>query len=209
MADELKGKTIAVLVTDGFEQVEMTGPRSALEAAGAKVEIVSPAGGKVKGWKTTDWGDAFDVDVKLDDAKANHYDALILPGGVMSPDKLRVLPAAQQLVRAFFDAKKPVAAICHGPWTLIDAGVVARRRMTSWRTLETDLRNAGAEWVDEEVVVDGTLVTSRKPDDIPAFNREVIALVRGERRGEARRPQDAPDRAGLAPLSWGRSHRGA
>jgi protease I len=194
MADELKGKRVAVLVTDGFEQVEMTGPRSALEKAGATVELLAPRAGKVKAWRAKDWGDEFDVDLRLEDAEADRYDALVLPGGVMSPDKLRVLPEAREFVRAFFDEEKPVAAICHGPWTLIDAGVVEGRRMTSWPTLETDLRNAGAHWVDKEVVVDGTLVTSRKPDDIPAFNREVIALIAWARgNGVGRAPRDTPD----------------
>jgi protease I len=175
--NELKGKKIAMLVTDGFEQVELTEPRAALEKAGAKVSVVSPKEGRVKAWKTTDWGVEIDVDVKLSDAQADDYDALVLPGGVMNPDKLRVLPDALALVRGFFRVEKPVAAICHGPWTLIDAGVTEGRRLTSWPTLRADLTNAGAEWTDEEVVVDGALVTSRKPADIPAFNRELIALV--------------------------------
>jgi protease I len=174
---ELTGKKVAMLVTDGFEQVEMTEPRKALEAAGAAVEIVSPKSGRVKGWQTTDWGDEFEVDVALSAADVGEYDALVLPGGVMNPDKLRTMPEARAFVRAFFDQHKPVAAICHGPWTLVDAGVAEGRRMTSWPSLQTDLKNAGATWVDEEVVVDGTLVTSRKPDDLPAFNRETIALV--------------------------------
>ena len=191
---ELRGKKVAMLVTDGFEQVELTGPRAALEKAGAKVEIVSPKEGKVKAWKTTDWGEEVAVDVKLAEANAEDYDALVLPGGVMNPDKLRVLPEARSFVRAFFDDDKPVAAICHGPWTLIDAGVVEGKKMTSWPTLRTDLTNAGAEWTDEEVVVDGMLVTSRKPDDIPAFNRETIALIArtGRADGQAR------GRSGLA-----------
>jgi protease I len=194
MADELKGKRVAVLVTDGFEQVEVTKPRSALERAGATVEILAPRAGKVTAWKAKDWGDQFDVDLRLEDAEAARYDALVLPGGVMSPDRLRVLPEARELVRAFFDEEKPVAAICHGPWTLIDAGVVEGRRMTSWPTLEMDLRNAGAHWVDEEVVVDGTLVTSRKPDDLPAFSRELIAVIAWARgNGVGRAPRDTPD----------------
>ena len=176
-APELNGKTVAMLVTDGFEQVEMTEPRQALEAAGATVEIVSPKSGRVKGWNSTDWGDQFEVDVALSAADVSDYDALVLPGGVMNPDKLRTMPEARAFVRAFFDQHKPIAAICHGPWTLVDAGVAKGRKMTSWPSLRTDLKNGGATWVDEEVVVDGMLVTSRKPDDIPAFNRETIALI--------------------------------
>jgi protease I len=180
------GKKVAMLVTDGFEQVEMTEPRRALEAAGATVEIVSPKSGRVKGWQSTEWGDEFEVDVALAAADVGEYDALVLPGGVMNPDKLRTIPAARAFVRAFFDQQKPVAAICHGPWMLVDAGVAKGRKMTSWPSLQTDLKNAGATWVDDEVVVDGMLVTSRKPDDLPAFNRETVALVtRGTAAGAA------------------------
>ncbi len=174
MERTLKGKTVAVLAADGFEQVELAEPKRALEEAGAVVRIVSPAQGQVKGWKHTEWGDAFPVDVPLERARAEEFDALMLPGGVMNPDHLRRNPRALSFVRGFFDAGKPVAAICHAPWTLIDAGVVRGRTMTSYETVQTDLRNAGANWVDREVVVDGGLVTSRKPDDIPAFNRKMI-----------------------------------
>ena len=174
MKNTLSGKRVAILVTNGFEQVELTGPKAALEKAGAETEIVSPAGEKVKGWDTSDWGKTFRVDVPLKKAKADDYDALLLPGGVMNPDKLRLEPKAIQFVREFFDAGKPVAAICHGPWTLIEAGVVEGRRLTSWPSLKTDLQNAGADWVDEQVVVDNGLVTSRKPADIPAFNRKML-----------------------------------
>jgi protease I len=174
MADQLSGKKVAILVADGFEQVEMTEPRKALEDAGAGTDLVSPARGKVKGWQFTDWGDEFPVDVQLDAAQPDDYDALLLPGGVMNPDTLRTIDAAVQFVRAFFDAGKPVASICHGPWTLIEAGAVRGRTVTSWPSLKTDLRNAGANWVDREVVTDNGLVTSRKPDDIPAFNRKMI-----------------------------------
>jgi protease I len=172
--EELHGKRVAILVADGFEQVELTEPQKALEKAGAKTEIVSPAQGKVKGWDKTDWGKSLSVDQPLDQADAGQYDALLLPGGVMNPDHLRRSPKVQQFVKAFFDAGKPVAAICHGPWTLIDSGVAKGRRMTSYESIQTDLKNAGAQWVDQEVVVDGNLVTSRKPDDIPAFNRAMI-----------------------------------
>ncbi|MFN7944449.1 MAG: type 1 glutamine amidotransferase domain-containing protein [Blastocatellia bacterium] len=174
MNKKLEGKKVAILVADGFEQVEMTEPRKALEDAGAQTQLVSPAEGKVKGWQHTQWGDQFPVDVPLGQADANNYDALLLPGGVMNPDHLRRNQQALQFVRAFFDAGKPVAAICHGPWTLIDAGVVQGRKMTSYETIQTDLKNAGAQWVDQEVVTDRGLVTSRKPDDIPAFNRKMI-----------------------------------
>lgn len=174
MAARLNGKRVAILVANGFEQVELTRPREALREAGAETDIVSPEDDRVKGWKHTEWGDAFEVDVSLDEADPADYDALLLPGGVMNPDALRRNEPALEFVRAFFRDGRPVAAICHGPWTLIDAGVVEGRRMTSYHTIQTDLKNAGAEWVDEEVVVDHGLVTSRKPDDIPAFNDKMI-----------------------------------
>jgi protease I len=170
----LSGKKVAILVADGFEQVEMTEPRAALIEAGAKTDLVSPAIGNVKGWQHADWGDEFPVDVELKSATADDYDALLLPGGVMNPDKLRRNRYALEFVKAFFADGKPVAAICHGPWTLIDADVVAGRRVTSYESIQTDLKNAGAQWEDSPVVVDSGLVTSRKPDDIPAFNRKMI-----------------------------------
>jgi protease I len=173
MAD-LKGIKVAILVTDGFEQVELTEPRKALAEAGAATQIVSPKHGNVRGWKFTEWGDDLKVDLPLERARPQDFAALLLPGGVINPDKLRMDPKAVQFVKAFFSDGKPVAAICHGPWTIIEAGEARGRRIASWPSLQTDLRNAGAQWVDEEVVVDGSLVTSRKPDDIPAFNREVI-----------------------------------
>lgn len=174
MANELQGKKIAILVDDGFEQVELTGPKEALDRAGAQTAIVSPQKDNVKGWQHTEWGDQFDVDIPLERADARAFDGLLLPGGVMNPDKLRMNERAVAFVRSFFDEHKPVAAICHGPWTLIEAGVVAGRRMTSYRSIKTDLKNAGADWVDEQVVQDRNLVTSRKPDDIPAFNKAII-----------------------------------
>jgi protease I len=177
MAGELQGKRVAMLVADGFEQVELTGPKKALEEAGAKVSIVSPNADKVKGWQMTDWGDEFPVDVSLKEAKAEDFDALVLPGGVMNPDKLRRNPWALQFVRTFHESGKPIGAICHGPWTLIDAGIAAGRRMTSYESIQADLKNAGAEWTDEEVVVDHGLVTSRKPDDIPAFSRKLVEEI--------------------------------
>jgi protease I len=172
--NRLAGKKVAILVADGFEQVEMTEPRRALDEAGARTSIVSPADGHVQGWNHFDKGDQFPVDVKLDDAGAQAFDALLLPGGVANPDQLRIQPKAVAFVREFFAAGKPVAAICHGLWPLIDAEVVRGRTVTSWPSLKTDLSNAGARWVDQEVVTDKGLVTSRKPDDIPAFNRKMI-----------------------------------
>lgn len=174
MAEKLKGLKIAILVADGFEQQELTEPKKALEEAGALTEIVSPVKGQVEGWNHFDKGDKFPVDVALDDAEAEGYDALLLPGGVANPDQLRMIPRAVEFIKEFFDAGKPVAAICHGPWTLIEADVVRGRTITSWPSLKTDLRNAGAKWVDEEVVTDNGLVTSRKPEDIPAFNQKMI-----------------------------------
>jgi protease I len=174
MANELRGKRIAALVDDGFEQVELTEPKQALENAGAQVDIVSPQPQKVKGWQHTQWGDEFQVDRRLDSINAGEYDALLLPGGVMNPDRLRMNGRAVALVKAFADAGKPIAAICHGPWTLIDAGAVRGRTLTSWPSLATDLRNAGANWVDQECVNDNGLVTARKPADIPAFNKKMI-----------------------------------
>ncbi len=177
MANEkLNGTRVAILITDGFEQVEMTEPRKALDQAGAKTCIVSPAEGRVRAWKFKEWGEEFPVDMGLDNADPENFDALLLPGGVLNPDKLRMIPAAVNFVRSFFQTGKPVAAICHGPWTIIEAGQARGRRIASWPSLQTDLRNAGAEWIDEEMVRDGNLVSSRKPDDIPAFNRGILEL---------------------------------
>ena len=174
MAEKLNGKKIAILLTNGFEQAEMTEPRKALQQAGATAHLVSPAKGKVQGMNHDEKADTFSVDVALGDAKADDYDALLLPGGVANPDALRMNPKAVAFVKAFVDAGKPIAAICHGPWTLIEAGGVKSRKVTSWPSLKTDLNNAGAMWVDQEVVTDNGLVTSRKPDDIPAFNKKMI-----------------------------------
>jgi len=173
----LNGKKVAILVADGFEQVELTSPKQALEEAGAKTHIISPKHDKVKGWEHTEWGDEFPVDVPLEQANANDYDALLLPGGVMNPDKLRTSKQAVQFVRNFFEQQKPVAAICHGPWVLVEADVVKGRKVTSYESIQTDLKNAGANWVDQEVVVDQGLVTSRKPDDLPAFNRKLVEEI--------------------------------
>jgi protease I len=174
--DKLHGLRVAILATDGFEQVELLEPRRALDEAGAETSLVSPKSDRVRGWDFTDWGDDLPVDIPLEQARPQDFDALLLPGGVMNPDTLRTIPAAVAFAKAFFDADKPVAAICHGPWTIIETGAARGRRIASWPSLKTDLRNAGAEWRDEEVVVDHNLVSSRKPDDIPAFNREMIAL---------------------------------
>jgi protease I len=179
----VQGKKVAILVADGFEQVELLEPKKALDEAGAKTEVVSPAKGKVRGWNLKDWGKEVRVDVPLDSAKPENYDALLLPGGVMNPDHLRMNPKAVEFVRKFVESAKPIAAICHGPWTLIEADAVRGRTITSWPSLKTDLRNAGANWVDRESVRDGHLVTSRKPDDIPAFNREMIQLFAEGARG--------------------------
>jgi len=186
MADtDIKGLKVAILVTDGFEQVELVEPRKALNAAGAETVIVSPKQGEVRGWNFTDWGDEQPVDMTLADARPEDFDALLLPGGVINPDTLRMQPQAVAFTKAFFDSDKPVATICHGPWTLIETGKVRGRRLASWPSLQTDLENAGAEWVDQEAVVDGNLVSSRKPDDIPAFNREMISLFSRAHAGQA------------------------
>jgi protease I len=184
----LNGKKVAILVAEGFEQAEMTEPRKALESAGAKTEIVSPAAGEVQGWKHFDKADRFPVDVAIDSANADDYDALLLPGGVANPDQLRMNPKAVQFVKRFVESGKPVGVICHGPWTLIEAGVVKGRKITSWPSLKTDLLNAGASWVDQEVVVDKGLVSSRKPADIPAFSRKLVEEI-GE--GQHRRGKQA------------------
>lgn len=174
MPGKLDGMKVALLVTHGFEQSELTEPKKALDQEGARTFVVSPSTGAVRGWKHGEWGDNVRVDVALDSTRAADYDALVLPGGVMNPDYLRWNKRVVEFVKGFFDAGKPIAAICHGPWTLIDAGVVQNRKVTSWPSLRTDLKNAGAHWVDEEVVVDDGLVTSRKPDDLPVFNQKII-----------------------------------
>ena len=197
MAKTLEGKKIAILATDGFEQAELTEPQKALEDAGAQTVVIAPRSGAIKGWKTQDWGDTVQVGQTLDQASAHDYDALLLPGGVMNPDRLRMEPKAVAFVRDFVATGRPVAAICHGPWTLIEAGVVKGRTMTSWPSIRTDLKNAGAHVVDKEAVTDGQFITSRNPDDIPAFNRAIVAAVsalpartdsRKESQGESRAP---------------------
>jgi protease I len=181
------GLKVAILVEDGFERVELVEPRKALDQAGAETRIVSPKNERVRSWNFTDWGEDFPVDIALDRAQPDDFDALLLPGGVMNPDMLRMQAQAVAFVKAFFDAGKPVAVICHGPWTVIEAGAARGRRIASWPSLKTDLRNAGAEWVDQEVVADGNLVSSRKPDDIPAFNRAMLEQF-SRARGQARQP---------------------
>lgn len=173
----LDNRKVAILTEEGFEQVELTAPKEALEAAGAKVDIVSPRSGKIKAWNHTDWGIEINVDKPLSEVSPDDYDALVLPGGVLNPDKLRQNKEAVAFVSAFLDEAKPIAAICHGPQMLIETGMIGGRRLTSYPSLQTDLRNAGAHWVDEEVVVDNGLVTSRTPADLNAFNRKAIEEI--------------------------------
>lgn len=167
-------KRIAILATDGFEQSELIDPRAILKQAGFTVDVIAPEPGKIRGWKGKDWGDSVDVDVELAKANAGDYAALVLPGGVINPDKLRVDQAAVDFIRAFDKAGKPLAAICHGPWLLVEAGAAKGRELTSWASIKTDIENAGGRWKDAEVVVDGHLITSRKPEDISAFTQAVI-----------------------------------
>lgn len=173
----LKGKKIAFLATDGFEQVELTEPRKALDEAGATTIIVSLKSGEIKGWKFNEWGDTVKVDTELSEANPNDFDALVLPGGVINPDHLRMEPTAVNFVRQFVATGKTTAAICHGPWTLLEAGALKGKTVTSWPSLKTDLKNAGAHWIDQEVVTSGNLIFSRKPDDIPAFSKAIIESV--------------------------------
>jgi protease I len=177
MAGTLEGMRVAILATDGFEQVELTSPRNALRRHGADVDVIAPRGGRIRAWKHGDWGEQIVVDYALGDADPNDYDALLLPGGSMNPDQLRQNEVALAFVRSFFRTNKPVAAICHAPWTLIDADVVEGRRLTSYPSLQKDLMNAGARWVDREVVIDGNLVTSRRPDDLYAFEDAFIGMM--------------------------------
>jgi protease I len=173
----LKGKKIAILATDGFEQAELLKPKNALEAEGAETSVVSLKAGAIKGWNEKNWGESVSVDLTIDQAKSEDFDALLLPGGVMNPDQLRMNPKAVEFARSFFEAGKPIAAICHGPWLLVEAGIVKGRTVTSWPSLKTDIVNAGGKWVDKEVVSESGLTTSRKPADIPAFNRAMIQAI--------------------------------
>jgi protease I len=170
----LKGKKIAILATDGFEQVELTEPRKALDQAGADTIIIAPKSGEIKGWDMKDWGDTVTVNETLDEVMPEQFDALMLPGGVMNPDHLRTNSKAVDFVREFAQSGKPIAAICHGPWMLVEADIIRGKTITSWPSIKTDIRNAGGNWVDKDVVTDGQFITSRKPDDIPAFNRTII-----------------------------------
>ncbi|HVB86389.1 MAG TPA: type 1 glutamine amidotransferase domain-containing protein [Candidatus Dormibacteraeota bacterium] len=185
---DLNGLKVAILATDGFEQVELTEPRKALDESGARTSVVSPKskGEEIRGWKFKDWGESVKVDESLDQARPEDYDALLLPGGVMNPDKLRMNPKAVAFIKSFFDSKKPVAATCHGPWTIIEAGAAKGRRIASWPSVKTDLRNASAEWVNSEAVTDVNLVSARKPDDIPAFNRAMLELFSSGRQQQQR-----------------------
>jgi protease I len=178
MSEQIDGKRVAFLVAnEGVEQVELTSPWEAVEQAGGEPELIAPEAGAVQAFNHLDKGDQFEATTSVDDADPSDYDALVLPGGVANPDNLRTIPEAVEFARAFFDAGKPVAAICHAPWTLVEAGVVDGRTLTSWPSLKTDIRNAGGNWVDEEVHVDGGLVTSRKPDDLEAFNAKAIEEI--------------------------------
>lgn len=174
MTQQLAGKKVAILVADGFDQSELMSPRQALDEAGAHTQIISPVEGMVKGWLKGNWADEFAVDVQLGAANPDEYDALLLPGGTINPDRLRREPQAVQFVRAFFGAGKPIASICHGPWMLVEADVLRGRTATSFYSIKTDLKNAGANWVDEEVVVDQGIITSRNPGDLEAFNAKMI-----------------------------------
>ncbi len=183
---KLDGKKVAILVANGFEQSEMTEPRKALQDAGATPHLVSPESGRVRGWTGGNWGDEFEIDLPLAEANPSDYDALMLPGGLLNPDRLRANDAAVKFVRTFFEQKKPVAAICHAPWLLAEADVLNGRTVTSYRSIRKDLENAGANWVDKEVVVDQGLVTSRSPNDLPAFNRKLVEEVgEGRHAGQA------------------------
>ncbi|GEP91488.1 protease I [Chitinophaga terrae (ex Kim and Jung 2007)] len=177
MGTQLKDKKVAIVVTDGFEEVELTKPLDALKEAGATAEIISPKDKTVKAWAETDWGKEYQVDKNIEDVVVSDYDALVLPGGVMNPDHLRVNDKVVAFVTGFFDEGKPIAAICHGPWTLIETGELDGRKVTSYRSLKTDLENAGALWLDQEVVVDKGLVTSRTPDDLPAFCKKMVEEI--------------------------------
>ncbi|MBC9931660.1 type 1 glutamine amidotransferase domain-containing protein [Chitinophaga qingshengii] len=177
MGTQLQNKKVAILVANGFEEVEMTAPLEALKEAGAKVDIISPEKGKVRAWAEKEWGKDYPVDKSLSDANAQDYDALVLPGGVLNPDQLRINQQAVTFVGGFFEDGKPIAAICHGPWTLIETGEIKGRRVTSYPSLKTDLENAGAIWTDEEVVTDNGLVTSRTPKDLPAFCKKMVEEI--------------------------------
>ena len=177
MNEKVRGKKVAILATDGFEESELLEPKRMLEEAGIQTTVVAPQAGKIRAWKHTEWGQEMQVDQTLEECEPNDFDALMLPGGVMNPDKLRMEPRAVQFVRAMAESGKPIGAICHGPWMLVEADAVRGRKVTSYPAIQTDLKNAGANWVDEEVVTDQGIVTSRKPDDIPAFAKKLIEEI--------------------------------
>jgi len=177
MPNSIQGKRIAILATDGFEQAELLEPKRNLESAGAITTVIAPKAGQIKGWAEQNWGQSVNVDQTLDEADPNNFDALLLPGGVMNPDKLRMDERAVNFAKAFNDSGKPIGAICHGPWLLVEADVVEGREITSWPSLKTDIENAGGDWVDREVVADNGIVTSRKPADIPAFSQKLIEEI--------------------------------
>ena len=189
--EDLKGKRVAIIVTDGFEEIEMTSPREALEKAGAKCVLIAPKDGEVQGFKHHDKADKFKVDMTLANANAGEFDAVMLPGGVINADAIRIDTKAQQFVQQIDRAGKPVAVICHGSWLLVSAGLTKGRHMTSWPTLQDDLRNAGAQWEDKECIRDRNWVSSRKPDDLPAFNREMVSLFSTREQRSAK--EDAPE----------------
>ena len=186
MANELKNKRVAFLATDGFEQVELTEPWKAVEDAGGEPELISLESGRIQGFNHHDKGDTFTVDKTVNEASPSDYDGLVLPGGVINPDKLRTHDNAMEFVKAFFEQGKPVGAICHGPWSLVETGMVKGRKVTSWPSLKTDIRNAGGSWVDEELVIDRGLFTSRKPDDLPAFCKKLVEEVAEGKHAEQR-----------------------
>lgn len=192
--EPLHGLNIAILVTDGFEQVELTGPREALEKAGAQTRLVSVRHGNVQGFNHVDKGDQFEVDLDFDEADPHDFDAVLLPGGAVNADQMRVIPKAQEFVRDMQREDKPIAVICHGAWLLVSAGLVKGRTLTSWPSLQHDVRNAGGKWIDKEVVQDGNWISSRKPDDIPAFNDKMIEVMSQKVRASVRgSPDERPD----------------
>ena len=193
--NDLKGKRVAIILTDGFEQIEMTAPREALEKAGAKCVLIAPKDGEVQGFKHHDKADKFKVDLTLDKANPSEFDALMLPGGVINADAIRIEKKAQQFVQELDRAGKPIAVICHGPWLLISSGVMKGRHITSWATLQDDLKNAGAQWEDKECIRDRNWVSSRKPDDLPVFNREMVTLFSAAQPGRGEKKESAEARA--------------